>query len=303
MWNCATKNVNSVKDATVLYLPGSLDLDRPEAIRRGFKPANLIAIERDLDVAKHLRKKGVTTIVGTLNDVIKSWPINKPIDLIIADFQCGITDEVAEFIDLYTYHPALWQASIVVNCMRGRDQKYTELSTSGFDWNQFFDLDKYLNTKLSNAFKYEKSRANGVIKLASKRMIRCAEHVLMRVKNLAENLKMFEEAIEHAAARGDVDSVKQIIQMHELDMNKFENLTRPKIFYLPSYKSSQKSPVFDSVLINLSYSYNSLTNNRLADLVWSAWDVRWGDKVKAGAITAALAIRTRRLRGELRANT
>jgi hypothetical protein len=47
-----------VRDAVVVYLAGPEDLDRPVALSKGFRPDNLIAVDRDGDVVKQLRMNG-----------------------------------------------------------------------------------------------------------------------------------------------------------------------------------------------------------------------------------------------------
>lgn len=66
LWNAIADATPDRRNELVLYLPGSKDLDRPEAVRRGFLPANMIAVERSPAVASELRQRGVTVIQSDL---------------------------------------------------------------------------------------------------------------------------------------------------------------------------------------------------------------------------------------------
>lgn len=111
------------KEAVVLYLAGKEDLDRAEAIRRGFNPTNLIACELENDAVKILRDKGVNVIHGDLIDVLIHWK-NPKIDIVIADFCCGLSKKTGQrfFVD-----NAFWSSGTNSNCvysvtlLRGRD--------------------------------------------------------------------------------------------------------------------------------------------------------------------------------------
>lgn len=96
IWNEISSRIKvPKKEAIVVYLAGKEDLDRKVAIEKGFKPYNLIAIDRDKDVIDHLKSRGVLAIQGDLFDVIKGFCGN--IDVLVADMCCGVTDEVYEF--------------------------------------------------------------------------------------------------------------------------------------------------------------------------------------------------------------
>jgi hypothetical protein len=263
-WNAIANATENPADALVLYLPGSTDLDRPEALRRGFKPANLIAVERNEAVTAKLRASGVTVIVGDLNDVLASWPVSVPIGAVLADFQCGVTKTVEKFMRLWSFHPATKNAGAVVNVMRGRDPEnnwraaltyeaaedamgdsYLDSHVNMFLQSGVLDMGSYLSAKRCH-FSFAKSRAPALLSLVRGRLTLCKPE-----DALLEPLSKF------AAAR-----------------------------ILPSYRSTPRSPVFDSVFLRVNSPREPYT-------------VIQPEKTGMRQIAAALAVRTRRLRGEL----
>lgn len=123
MWNRIVERLPKgvkPKDATVLYLAGRENLDHDEAMRRGFKAANLIAVERDRGVVSELRKSGVTTLHMPLDLAIMGWPKNRQIDVVIADFCCGITDSMRPFVAALLSAQCMG-AVVATNFQRGRE--------------------------------------------------------------------------------------------------------------------------------------------------------------------------------------
>jgi len=111
------------KNCLVLYLPGEKDLDRPVALSKRFSPDNLIAVEADKTVVDKLRVRGVNCIHGDLGKVIENWPDKEPrIDVVVADYCCGITEVVATFIESFNFTPGVSDKFVVsINMLRGRD--------------------------------------------------------------------------------------------------------------------------------------------------------------------------------------
>lgn len=106
-------------DAVVLYLAGLTDLDRPEAIRRGFRAENLIAVDRSLEKAQALRNKSVLTIHGDFLDAAASFP--RRVDVIFGDFCCGLSYDLMGRIFGIGLLPFTRQAVFAFNFLRGRD--------------------------------------------------------------------------------------------------------------------------------------------------------------------------------------
>jgi len=125
LWNRISERVGKGKNssATILYLCGPDHLDRKWALHKGFTEKNLIGIDQDMSNIDHLRRSGGIGICESLESVIFNWSAKKPIDVIIADFCCGLQ---AHVIDRFIFSIILSEGVhdntiIVVNLMRGRD--------------------------------------------------------------------------------------------------------------------------------------------------------------------------------------
>lgn len=122
VWKELAKRVARPSRATVLYLASDQDLDRAVAINNGFSPAGLIAVESDSEKVAALRAKGVTTIAGRLEDVLRAWPDNWPVDAVLADFISGMEPYVTEALSAWRGRLAFSRSAMVVNLQRGRDK-------------------------------------------------------------------------------------------------------------------------------------------------------------------------------------
>lgn len=114
------------KDALVVYLAGSEDLDREVAIQKGFSGHNLIAVDISEDVVHTLKKKKALCINGNIIDVIRSFTKTKQkIDVLVADFCHGLTEETAilahELSTALNGNAFNSDSQILINLMRGRD--------------------------------------------------------------------------------------------------------------------------------------------------------------------------------------
>lgn len=109
------------KEATVLYLPGEQDLDRVEAVRRGFSDNLLFAVDRDGQVIDSLRDRQVSALRGNIIDVLYAW--KGTIDVVVADFMGGLSDRTLDFIVALQESESIepHHTVIAVNMMRGRD--------------------------------------------------------------------------------------------------------------------------------------------------------------------------------------
>jgi len=117
--SAAERRVTSTK--TVLYLAGPEDLDRAYAIAHGFMAENLIAIDREQTAIDSIRLSGGIGICGSLEATLAAWPANWKIDVLIADFCCGLTKS-SIFVALEVIqNPSLANAVVAFNGMRGRD--------------------------------------------------------------------------------------------------------------------------------------------------------------------------------------
>lgn len=121
-WKMLADRVKSPGRCTVLYLAGEQDLDRAVALRNGFRRASLIAVEEDRDKAASLREMGVTTVVGSLAQVMEAWPPDWPVHAVNADFMSGIEQPVLDTVAAWARNPAFSSSSLLVNLLRGRDK-------------------------------------------------------------------------------------------------------------------------------------------------------------------------------------
>ncbi len=107
---------------TALYLAGPDDKDRPHAVRRGFKNENVIAIDTDSDRIKGVRQAGGLAIGSSLQQVLMHWSVDWPVDVVIADFCGGFTNDAEVFVNCLAASPAVGRHTVLsVNMMRGRD--------------------------------------------------------------------------------------------------------------------------------------------------------------------------------------
>jgi hypothetical protein len=115
-----------VRDAVVVYLAGPEDLDRPVALSKGFKPDNLIAVDRDGDVVKQLRMNGTLSVCATIEDVVMSFPVDRSADVVIADYCGGLSQSRANMIYRMIHSPNFSKTVWSFNLLRGRDGTFND---------------------------------------------------------------------------------------------------------------------------------------------------------------------------------
>lgn len=135
VWREIARRTNNKRKKLVLYLAGEQDLDREQAIKHGFSPWNMIAVEVNSDRCAALRAKGVTTIQGDLGDVLYNWPSKHQVGVVVADFCFGFEVGALDVFDSLQCD-ALRRACVLVNFQRGRDPASNfarkRLTESGF---------------------------------------------------------------------------------------------------------------------------------------------------------------------------
>ncbi len=136
-WNRIEERVAHKRNGIILFLAGPDAADIAEARRRGFDVRNMIAIEKDPAVVSLLRSAGVLTIDGDLTDVLYSWPLDRDVSVIVADFCSGLEDKIIGcFQTVLTGNPSFYSSVIVGNFLRGRDKSsnyYRSYLADGFD--------------------------------------------------------------------------------------------------------------------------------------------------------------------------
>lgn len=121
VWNEISRRVKDKKNARILYLAGEQNLDALVAEEKGYDARNMIAIEIDKKRTESLRKQGVTTICGSIMDVLHAWPTKHKVDVVIADFCFGFESSSIDIYDSLS-SPALVDSVVLINFQRGRDK-------------------------------------------------------------------------------------------------------------------------------------------------------------------------------------
>lgn len=258
-WNMVADMTQNRREAIVLYLPGSTDLDAPEACRRGFRSQNLIAIERNSRVADRLRSEGRTCVVANLLEVIAAWPDHTKVAVLIADLQCGLTEEIFDLLCLWGMRPALSGSTLLLNMQRGRE----------------------------TGFMFNLSKASSVRKFTGIWPDHVASHPV--TEHRAANAFMTFAALVSVGPGGGVEEQRRAYEYFW----KFHRITFP-----PSYRSTTRSPYMDSAVAKCTLPCNPPTvPSEIPDGVFKD---KLREREVRRMIAAALAIRTMRLRGDLR---
>lgn len=121
LWNRIAERTEDRKNAFVLFLAGEDALDVAVAEQKGFQRKNMIAVERDRTTLQKLRASGLLAIEGDLLDVLAGWPQDRPIDVLCADFCCGLEMKILQSLHQVPLIPSLSNAALAFNFLRGRD--------------------------------------------------------------------------------------------------------------------------------------------------------------------------------------
>lgn len=125
-WNIITKTLKNLgkkpQDSICLYLRGPDDKDREVALQKGFKSNNMIAVDINKENIKAAKQNGNNAIFIGLGPLLSLWGKQPKIDIIVADFCCGMTETVKEFInDLLLCEGLTDHCILAINLLRGRD--------------------------------------------------------------------------------------------------------------------------------------------------------------------------------------
>lgn len=135
-WNCIanaavqfnerlppSERTRRLREKTVLYLVGPDDVDRRKAISKGFSNHNLIAVDISQDRIDEVRAAGGIGICAPLQQILRQWPRDWPIDVIDADLCSGFVSDVRAIMHCLFANPAIHKDSVIsMNLMRGRDE-------------------------------------------------------------------------------------------------------------------------------------------------------------------------------------
>lgn len=111
-----------------MYLASESNLDAQTALQKGFKAENLVAVERDAEKVKSLRKRGIQCICGDIFEVATAW--GRRIDVLNLDFCCGLEKSVTSGLLLSAVHPGTRRAVFAVNLQRGREKGMGEVMSA-----------------------------------------------------------------------------------------------------------------------------------------------------------------------------
>ena len=130
LWKKISARTVNPRDARVVYLAGPNNFDAWEAEKNGFRRANMIAVERDEEVARHLRASGVRTVKGKFWEVALAIASEERIDVLLGDFVSGITDSLLSDGSIVLALPTTLGAVVALNLQRGRENPHHVLTKS-----------------------------------------------------------------------------------------------------------------------------------------------------------------------------
>lgn len=123
-WNRICSNFNNnVRTRSVVYLCGPTPEDMNIAVEKGFARRNLVAVDVDAACITSTRRQGGLAVQADLIQVLNQWN-DKPIDVIVADFCCGLSDSVEKTMHCLSFLPhVIRDGETIVSCnmQRGRD--------------------------------------------------------------------------------------------------------------------------------------------------------------------------------------
>jgi len=121
VWNRIADRVPDKRNARVLFLAGDEPVDIRVATEKGFRAANMIAVERDSKVAAELRKSGVLVIEADLLEMLNHWSPSQRVDVVVADLMCNFRIDVLDRLWNALLNPAFADVVMAVNLQRGRE--------------------------------------------------------------------------------------------------------------------------------------------------------------------------------------
>lgn len=112
------------QDCLVVYLAGPQDLDRAVAMRKGFLPSNLIAVEIDGARVDGLRDQSVLTIRADMFDTLMNWRHKRKPDVVYADLCSNLNPKTIDRLcSVLLTSNVPHETVVIVNFQRGREAK------------------------------------------------------------------------------------------------------------------------------------------------------------------------------------
>lgn len=281
-WNRIAERLSiPANQARVLYMGGKDDLDRKVMIERGFLSNNLYLVERELQIAKSLRKKSKVVIVGDLFDVLMSSSFGE-FDVIDMDWTSGYSIRMRAAI----YRSTLvckFGGVVSANILRGRESFWSVLNnalngyTMGLKENVYTFLPEMLG-ELFFDFDHQKHRGYAAL-----------------LDRLVTRLQVARETIHEFTGKWIDDATSaQFLCKDILD-------TRPQFM---SYKSNYEKScnVFDSIIFTNKFDQFCMTADIRNGLDNEIRDELFGHKKfkdMRNEVAAARAVATMRRNGTL----
>lgn len=125
VWREIARRVDDVGSAKVLYMPCVEDFDRAVAVRNGFSPNNLYAVDKDKSIVAQLRKNNVLAIHGDFFDVAMADA--DFFDVHCADLCEGVTRKVVCYV-INLVAAGTRDKAVLLNMTRAHDRMGAMLS-------------------------------------------------------------------------------------------------------------------------------------------------------------------------------
>lgn len=121
IWNRIAER--SDRNGLVVYMPGVNDFDREVAIAKGFRPNNLIGIERDGVALTRIRKNGALVASGDVFHAVDALAVGRGASVVFLDLCCGLSRQLVLKTHLWMQSPAFANTTFAFNILRGRDKE------------------------------------------------------------------------------------------------------------------------------------------------------------------------------------
>lgn len=119
-WRDISNRIPDKSSARIVYLAAEQDLDRKIAIKFGFKPWNMVAVDMRKSVVDKLRAENKIAITGRIEHVA---PAFGDAMVVHADFCCGFTEAMQQSLFPLFKYGLLPQGSVCLfNFQRGREK-------------------------------------------------------------------------------------------------------------------------------------------------------------------------------------
>ena len=122
-WAEIARRAANPSACNVLYMPSDEDLDRRQAVMRGFNPNRMIGVELDSDRYAALKSRGVPVICADAYHVLRAWPSGcDPFDVVFLDTTNCFSARLTRLLRAVLFGGSVRMgATIVINIQCGRE--------------------------------------------------------------------------------------------------------------------------------------------------------------------------------------